>query len=133
MTSTKPTRIRRLFTRLALLYLAGSLVAIGFRLINTSSHGAFILWASYSRSSELNTPEAYRYNNHGTIIAIKREVYEANIPWAIATLLVQGLCWLPASLLMCWEYARTRRLPLIGTLIIVLSFLVWLVSEVSSI
>ena len=116
-----------------MLYLAGSLVAVGFRLLNTSGHGAFILWASYSRSSNLNTAEEYRCNNHGTIIAIKREVYEANIPWAIATLVVQFVCWSPASLLMCLEYERTKRLPWVGTLIIVLGFATWLVSEVSSI
>ena len=133
MTSTKPRRSRRLFTVLALIYLFGALIGIGFRFVNTSGHGAFILWASYSRSSELNTPDEYRYSNHGTIIAIKREVYEENIPWAVAALIVQGLCWLPASLLMSLEYARTKRLPLIGTLIIVLGFLGWLMSEVSSI
>ena len=118
---------------LALLYLVGSLVAIGFRLVNTSGHGAFILWASYSRSSELNTPEEYRFNNHGTIIRVKRELYEANIPWAIATLVVQFVCWLSGSLLMCREYQRTKTLPWAGTLIIILAFAVWAVSEISSI
>jgi len=117
----------------ALLYLAGCLLGIGFRLVNTSGHGAFILWASYSRSSKLNTPEEYRYNNHGSIIGIKREVYEANIHWAEAVLILQILCWLPASILFCWEKGRKKRIPWIVTLIIVLGFIAWMVSEVSSI
>jgi cytochrome b561 len=81
----------------------------------------------------LNTAEEYRFNNHGTIIGIERRLYDQNIHWAIAALVIQWVCWIPVMPFLMrlnqWKMSTHWQ----GGLLLLVGIGVWLLSEWSTV
>jgi hypothetical protein len=119
-------------TTAAVLVLIGSLSPAVFRLLSASGFGPAILALSFSRSSPLNTPSEYRFNDHGTVIGIRRDVYDGTISWAVGALIVQGLFWMPAMMLLATHYRKRTPLHWQDLAFGVTGVFIWLASEFSS-
>ena len=108
------------------LFLLGSLANLGFRCGSGSPFGPFVLVVGFSIGTHVDTADEYRVKNHGTVISIKREFYDANIFWGIAALVVQLACWIPAGFL----FSRGRQFELFkhwkGVVLLLLAFPTWL-------
>ena len=121
----------KLPTTAAVLLLIGSLSPAVFRLSSASGFGPAILALSFSRSSPLNTPNEYRFNEHGRVTGIRRDVYDGAIPWAVGALIVQGLFWIPAIMIFARLYRERTPLDWRGPTFVVIGVLIWLAPEVS--
>lgn len=122
----------RPLTIAGLLILTGALASGLFRLESSSGFGPDIMALSFSRSSPLNTRTEYRINEHGTIIGIRREIYDRRIRWAVVTLIVQGLCLIPAMVILIRLSVKKTRLHWQELVLILLGVVIWLASEGSS-
>jgi hypothetical protein len=120
------------FTVAAMLIFLGALPSATFRLASSSGFGPAVLALSFSRSSTLNTPTEYRFDNHGRLVAIRRDAYDRTIVWAVAALTIQTLCWMPACFILVRLYRHRAPLHWRGLALLIVGVVVWLVSEWSS-
>jgi hypothetical protein len=123
------TSSRYRFTFACALFLLGSSINLSFRLGSGADLGPFVLAASFSESSDLNTDTEYRFNNHGTIVAVDRTLYDENIHLALSVLMLQVACWVPAVLFFKPIRQHSASARFMGYALFSAGVAVWLYSE----
>ena len=123
---------KELFTLAGILILLGALAAGTFRVANPSGYGPTILAMSFSKASGLNTEDQYRFNNHGKIVGIEKELYDKSVGWAYVTLGIQLLFWLPAILIIAVIGIKKDEMSWSGLLYGVPGIIIWIIAEFSS-
>ena len=119
---------KRLFMRAAVLILAGALVILTYRLASPAKCDPTIQIMTFSIPSGYNTPTEYRAYDHGRLLVLEKSIHRKSLPFAVVTMVVQWLLWVPAMVILLNLGVEKSPLSWSGLCVLVLGVVIWITS-----
>jgi len=116
-----------------MLILIGALVSLTYRIASPAKCDPFVQVVTFSSRSTLNTTSELRENEHGRLIAMKKVIHRKSLPYAVASLVLQCLLWVPAIGIFLKLGGEKSPLDWPGLGVLALGLAIWITSAVSGI